>query len=154
MIYSTRLGFVFIVFVALVRPQVPVTILSIPSGAKVTANFEKIGVTPINNHLFTSGRYLFEVELDGYAKIVKSIDLYSAKHLEMEFRLNELFPVVFKSKISGLKFETGGQTWENRKAKLRMEAGRHSVKIYAGYMLVDSVSLVVNGPLNYVYDPR
>jgi len=153
-IYSTRLGFTFIVLVALVRPQVPVTILSIPSGAKVTANFEEIGVTPINNHLFTSGRYTLEVKLNGYAKIVKKINLYSAKHLEMEFRLNELFPVVFKSKISGLKFETGGQTWEKRKAKLRMEAGRHSIKIFAGNMLVDSVSLVITGPLNYIYDPR
>ncbi len=154
MIKSSNYLLLGIFVVAFTGAQVPVTILSIPAGANVTVDFNEIGVTPINNHEFTAGSYTFEVELDGYAKIIKTVDFHEAKHLEIEFRLNELLSVRFTSKIPDLKFETGGQTWEDRKVKLQMEAGQHRIIVYSGFMRIDSIIINVNSPMDFIYDPN
>ena len=133
--------------------QVPVTITSSPPGAKIKVNLEDIGTTPINNHMFMPGSYTIEVEVDGYAPIVKQIDLHQAQHLKMDFSLNQLYPVSFKSGIKGLEFKVSDQSWKSEKMKMIMEAGRHTIYVYSGNSQVDSIVLNVEGAMKYIYDP-
>ena len=99
------------------------------------------------------GSYTIEVEVDGYAPIVKQIDIHQAQHLEMDFSLNQLYPVSFKSGIKGLEFKVSDQSWKSEKMKMIMEAGRHTINVYSGNSQVDSIVLNVEGAMKYIYDP-
>lgn len=134
--------------------QTPVTITTVPTGVKVVMDGEKLGVSPINNQPISNAVHRFELKLENHALVAKSLEIHPARHLHLEFRLNPIHPVVFKSAVDGLSFSTGGFTWEGKKARLKMEAGRHRVYVSAGKILTDSLVINVSGPLEYKYDPR
>ena len=113
--------------------KVNVFIYSTPNDADVIIDGKILGKTPIENLDLAVGLHSFKLTKKNYVPIEKKLDIQPSKKVKMEFRLNRLNIIHFSSKEEGLKYVLDEEyEWWNKRIKLQLESGKHTLKVYKG----------------------
>lgn len=120
-------------------------IFSIPDEAELYIDGQLKGETPLGILSLSNGVHSFKLLKEGYAPLKKTLEIQSAKKANIEFRLNRLNVLHFKTKEDGLKFVMDDvHEWWNKKIKLNIEEGHHNLKVYKRGELLDDVTFDID----------
>jgi len=117
---------------------VKTSITSTPNIVEVIIDGRPQGETPIKSLDLTAGRHTFKLLAENFAPIEKVLDIQPSRKAKLEFRLNRLNTIRFKSKESGLKYVLNDDhEWWDKRIKLQVESGKHILKVYNKDELVE-----------------
>lgn len=125
--------------------NVIVDIYSTPNEAELVIDGNILGKTPIENFDLAVGLHSFKMVKKDYAPLEKKLDIQPSKKAKIEFRLNRLNIIHFKSNEDGLKYILNEEhEWWNKRIKLQVESGKHTLNVYSRGHLVDEKVLNIN----------
>jgi len=117
---------------------------STPEGAALIIDEEECGKTPISSKL-QPGIHTFKLIKDGYVPFVKELDIQPANNVSIDFRLDRLNTITFKTKEKGLKFILDeNYEWRAHKVKIQVESGKHLLQIYKNGELIEERTMNIN----------
>jgi len=128
-------------------------IFSTPDEAELYIDGQLKGETPLGILSLSSGEHSFKLLKEGYAPLKKTLDIQSAKKANIEFRMNRLNVLHFKTNEEGLKFVLDDEhEWWDRNIKFHVEMGKHILKVYKNGEIVDEQILNIewNGQYEYL----
>tara|TARA_B100001079_G_C16381221_1_gene502141 strand:+ start:1111 stop:1608 length:498 start_codon:yes stop_codon:yes gene_type:complete len=147
-----RFTFVFMILGNYLFAQVLLDVNAIPKGSTVLLNGDLIGETPIRSMKISPGNYSLDISAKDYAPVTHEFIVQDAKQVKMNFVLNPLYKIKFKSKDSGLTFELNNEhSWEDNKIKLILESGKHTLRVYDNGHLFDEQIIHINRNMEFVY---
>ncbi len=124
---------------------VKISIYCTPNEAELVIDGNLIGNTPIENLDLAVGLHSFKLAKKNYVPLEKKLDIQPSKKVKMEFRLNRLNIIHFKSNEDGLKYVLNGEhEWWNKRIKLQIESGKHTLNVYSRGDIVDEKVLNIN----------
>ena len=140
------------IFFINIFPQVSLNINTIPKKVSVKLDGNFIGVTPIKSSNILPGQHTFEIEKQGYAPIKYDMTVNPSKAVSLDFFMNPIYSVIFKTDHKGLIFELNDEhKWSEDKISLDLEAGDHQLRVYKIDQVVDEQTILVDQPLTFEY---
>jgi len=132
--------------------QTALNIESFPTGAVVKIDGREIGVTPVDSYQIPVGVHKFEIVKKGYAPVKKEIDVQDALSLQIQFRLNKLYDVVFITREKGLEFSLDEKHfWREPKVRFQIEEGKHLLQVFQADSLIDEQNLSIDHSTDILY---
>ncbi|NOZ03746.1 MAG: PEGA domain-containing protein [FCB group bacterium] len=132
--------------------QTALNIESYPNEAVVKIDGQKIGVTPVYSYQVPVGVHKFEIVKKGYAPVRKEIDVQKALSLQIQFRLNKLYEVVFKTREKELEFALDEKHyWREPKVRFAIEEGQHLLQVFQADSLIDEQKLTIDHSTEILY---
>ena len=134
------------------RTKVQLSINTIPEKVDVFLNGSLIGKTPILGQKIFSGNHIFEIRKDGFAPISYELNVNPSKSVNLDFFMNPIYNVKFKTDEVGLIFELNDDhRWTEDAIRLQLEAGDHQLRVYKLGEIVDEQIIVADQPLTFQY---
>ena len=134
------------------RTKVQLAINTIPEKVDVFLDGSPIGKTPILGHKILSGDHIFEIHKDGFAPISYELNVNPSKSVNLDFFMNPVYNVKFKTDEVGLIFELNDDhRWTEDAIRMQLEAGDHQLRVYKLGEIVDEQIIVADQPLTFQY---
>ena len=134
------------------RTKVQLTINTIPEKVDVFLDGSIIGKTPILGQKILSGDHIFEIRKDGFAPISYELNVNPSKSVNLDFFMNPVYNVKFKTDEVGLIFELNDDhRWTEDAIRMQLEAGDHQLRVYKLGEIVDEQIIVADQPLTFQY---
>lgn len=132
--------------------KVSLSINTIPEKVDVILDDVFIGKTPISGQNILSGDHIFEIRKDGFAPISYELNVNPSKSVNLDFFLNPIYNIKFKTNEAGLIFELNdNHRWTEDMIKMKLEAGNHQLRVYKLGEIIDEQIIVADQPLTFQY---
>ena len=132
--------------------KVSLSINTIPEKVDVFLDGSLIGKTPISGQKILSGDRIFEIRKDGFAPISYELNVNPSKSVNLDFFMNPVYNVKFKTDEVGLIFELNDDhRWTEDAIRMQLEAGDHQLRVYKLGEIVDEQIIVADQPLTFQY---
>ncbi len=132
--------------------KVSLSINTIPEKVDVFLDGSLIGKTPISGQKILSGGRIFEIRKDGFAPISYELNVNPSKSVNLDFFMNPIYNVKFKTDEVGLIFELNDvHRWTEDAIRMQLEAGDHQLRVYKLGEIVDEQIIVADQPLTFQY---
>jgi len=132
--------------------KVSLSINTIPEKVDVFLDGSLIGKAPILGQKILSGDRIFEIRKDGFAPISYELNVNPSKSINLDFFMNPIYNVKFKTDEVGLIFELNDDhRWTEDAIRLQLEAGDHQLRVYKLGEIVDEQIIVADQPLTFQY---
>ena len=132
--------------------NVELNINTIPENVEVYLDGKLIGKTPISGAKILSGNHTFDIQKDGFAPILYDLNVNASKSVNLDFFLNPVYNIKFKTNEPGLIFELNdNHRWTEDIIKMQLEAGDHQLRVYRLGEIIDEQIIVADQPLTFQY---
>ena len=132
--------------------KVSLSINTIPEKVDVFLDGSLIGKTPILGQKILSGDRIFEIRKEGFAPISYELNVNPSKSVNLDFFMNPVYNVKFKTDEVGLIFELNDDhRWKEDAIRMQLEAGDHQLRVYKLGEIVDEQIIVADQPLTFQY---
>ena len=132
--------------------NVELNINTIPENVEVYLDGKLIGKTPISGEKILSGNHTFDIQKDGFAPISYDLNVNASKSVNLDFFLNPVYNIKFKTNEPGLIFELNdNHRWTEDMIKMQLEAGDHQLRVYRLGEIIDEQIIVADQPLTFQY---
>ena len=134
------------------KTEVLLNINTIPERVEVSIDGKLIGKTPILGKKIISGFYTFEINKEGFAPISYELNVNPSKSVNLDFFMNPVYDIKFKTDEAGLIFELNDEhRWTEDAIKMKLEAGDHKLRVYRLGDIIDEQTIVADQPLTFQY---
>mgnify|MGYP001444254025 FL=1 len=135
-----------------VTPKVSLSINTIPENVEVSLDGNIIGSTPIAGKKISAGGHTFDIQKEGYAPISYDLIVNPSKSVSLDFFMNPVYDVKFKTDEVGLIFELNNtHRWTEDLIGMQLEAGDHHLRVYKLGEIIDEQVIVADQPLTFQY---
>ena len=135
-----------------VIPKVSLSINTIPENVEVSLDGNILGSTPISGKKISAGGHTFEIQKEGYAPISYDLSVNPSKSVSLDFFMNPVYDVRFKTDEVGLIFELNNtHRWTQDLIGMQLEAGDHHLRGYKLGEIIDEQDIVADQPLTFQY---
>ena len=135
-----------------VTPKVNLSINTIPENVEVSLDGNILGNTPIAGKKISAGGHTFEIQKEGYAPISYDLSVNPSKSVSLDFFMNPVYDVRFKTDEVGLIFELNNtHRWTEDLIRMQLEAGDHHLRVYKLGEIIDEQVIVADQPLTFQY---
>ena len=135
-----------------VIPKVSLSINTIPENVEVSLDGNILGSTPISGKKISAGGHTFEIQKEGYAPISYDLSVNPSKSVSLDFFMNPVYDVRFKTDEVGLIFELNNtHRWTEDLIRMQLEAGDHHLRVYKLGEIIDEQVIVADQPLTFQY---
>ena len=135
-----------------VTPKVSLSINTIPENVEVSIDGNILGSTPIYGKKISAGGHTFEIQKEGYAPISYDLIVNPSKSVSLDFFMNPVYDVKFKTDEVGLIFELNNtHRWTEDLIGMQLEAGDHHLRVYKLGEIIDEQVIVADQPLTFQY---
>ena len=135
-----------------VTPKVSLSINTIPENVEVSLDGNILGSTPIAGKKISAGGHTFEIQKEGYAPISYDLSVNPSKSVSLDFFMNPVYDVRFKTDEVGLIFELNNtHRWTEDLIRMQLEAGDHHLRVYKLGEIIDEQVIVADQPLTFQY---
>ena len=135
-----------------ISSKVSLSINTIPEKVDVFLDGSLIGKTPILGQKILSGDRIFEIRKDGFAPISYELNVNPSKSVNLDFFMNPVYNVKFKTDEVGLIFELNDDhRWTEDAIRMQLEAGDHQLRVYKLGKIVDEQIIIADQPLTFQY---
>ena len=135
-----------------VTPKVSLSINTIPENVEVSLDGNILGNTPIAGKKISAGGHTFEIQKEGYAPISYDLSVNPSKSVSLDFFMNPVYDVRFKTDEVGLIFELNNtHRWTEDLIRMQLEAGDHHLRVYKLGEIIDEQVIVADQPLTFQY---
>jgi len=135
-----------------VTPKVNLSINTIPENVEVSLDGNILGSTPIYGKKISAGGHTFEIQKEGYAPISYDLIVNPSKSVSLDFFMNPVYDVKFKTDEVGLIFELNNtHRWTEDLIGMQLEAGDHHLRVYKLGEIIDEQVIVADQPLTFQY---
>ena len=135
-----------------VTPKVSLSINTIPENVEVSLDGNILGSTPIAGKKISAGGHTFEIQKEGYAPISYDLSVNPSKSVSLDFFMNPVYDVKFKTDEVGLIFELNNtHRWTEDLIRMQLEAGDHHLRVYKFGEIIDEQVIVADQPLTFQY---
>ena len=135
-----------------VIPKVSLSINTIPENVEVSLDGNILGSTPISGKKISAGGHTFEIQKEGYAPISYDLIVNPSKSVSLDFFMNPVYDVRFKTDEVGLIFELNNtHRWTENLIGMQLEAGDHHLRVYKLGDIIDEQVIVADQPLTFQY---
>ena len=132
--------------------NVELNINTIPENVEVYLDGKMIGKTPILGAKILSGNHTFDIQKDGFAPLLYDLNVNASKSVNLDFFLNPVYNIKFKTNEPGLIFELNdNHRWTEDMIKMQLEAGDHQLRVYRLGEIIDEQIIVADQPLTFQY---
>ena len=132
--------------------NVELNINTIPENVEVYLDGKLIGKTPISGEKILSGNHTFDIQKNGFAPISYDLNVNASKSVNLDFFLNPVYNIKFKTNEPGLIFELNdNHRWTEDMIKMQLEAGGHRLRVYRLGEIIDEQIIVADQPLTFQY---
>ena len=132
--------------------NVELNVNTIPEKVEVHLDGKFIGKTPISGEKILSGDHTFDIQKDGFAPISYDLNVNASKSVNLDFFLNPVYNIKFKTNEPGLIFELNdNHRWTEDVIKMQLEAGDHQLRVYRLGEIIDEQIIVADQPLTFQY---
>ena len=132
--------------------QVKISVNTIPGKARVVLDGAVMGFSPITNERVSSGEHKFEIAKEGYAPLTYELIVNPAQAIHLDFFLNPIYMVYFKTKEVGLVFQLNNEhLWDQDEIRLELEAGEHFLRVFKLNEIIDEQIIFVDQPKKFSY---
>ena len=133
-------------------PKVKLSINTIPENVEVSLDGNIIGSTPIAGKKISAGGHTFDIQKEGYAPISYDLIVNPSKSVSLDFFMNPVYDVKFKTDEVGLIFELNNtHRWTENLIGMQLEAGDHHLRVYKLGEIIDEQVIVADQPLTFQY---
>ena len=137
---------------AVLRTEVFLNVNTIPERVEVFIDGSLIGKTPILGKKIISGFHTFEIKKEGFAPISYELNVNPSKTVNLDFFMNPVYDIKFKTDEVGLIFELNDDhRWTEDAIKMKLEAGDHKLRVYRLGDIIDEQTIVADQPLTFQY---
>jgi len=134
------------------KTEVLLNINTIPERVEVSIDGKLIGKTPILGEKIISGFHTFEINKEGFAPISYELNVNPSKSVNLDFFMNPVYDIKFKTDEVGLIFELNDDhRWTEDAIKMKLEAGDHKLRVYKLGEIIDKQTIVADQPLTFQY---
>ena len=134
------------------KTEVVLNINTIPERVEVSIDGKLIGKTPILGKKIISGFHIFEINKEGFAPISYELNVNPSKSVNLDFFMNPVYDIKFKTDEAGLIFELNDEhRWTEDAIKMKLEAGDHKLRVYRLGDIIDEQTIVADQPLTFQY---
>lgn len=134
------------------KTEVLLNINTIPERVEVSIDGKLIGKTPILGKKIISGFHTFEINKEGFAPISYELNVNPSKSVNLDFFMNPVYDIKFKTDEAGLIFELNDDhRWTEDAIKMKLEAGDHKLRVYRLGDIIDEQTIVADQPLTFQY---
>ena len=135
-----------------VTPKVSLSINTIPENVEVSLDGNILGSTPIAGKKISAGGHTFQIQKEGYAPISYDLSVNPSKSVSLDFFMNPVYDVRFKTDEVGLIFELNNtHRWTEDLIRMQLEAGDHHLRVYKLGEIIDEQVIVADQPLTFQY---
>ena len=135
-----------------VTPKVSLSINTIPENVEVSLDGNILGSTPIAGKKISAGGHTFQIQKEGYAPISYDLSVNPSKSVSLDFFMNPVYDVRFKTDEVGLIFELNNtHRWTEDLIGMQLEAGDHHLRVYKLGEIIDEQVIVADQPLTFQY---
>ena len=135
-----------------VTPKVSLSINTIPENVEVSLDGNILGSTPISGKKISAGGHTFQIQKEGYAPISYDLSVNPSKSVSLDFFMNPVYDVRFKTDEVGLIFELNNtHRWTEDLIGMQLEAGDHHLRVYKLGEIIDEQVIVADQPLTFQY---
>ena len=135
-----------------VTPKVSLSINTIPENVEVSIDGNIIGSTPIAGKKISAGGHTFQIQKEGYAPISYDLSVNPSKSVSLDFFMNPVYDVRFKTDEVGLIFELNNtHRWTEDLIRMQLEAGDHHLRVYKLGEIIYEQVIVADQPLTFQY---
>lgn len=132
--------------------NVELNVNTIPENVEVHLDGKFIGKTPISGKKILSGNHTFDIQKNGFAPISYDLNVNASKSVNLDFFLNPVYNIKFKTNEPGLIFELNdNHRWTEDMIKMQLEAGDHQLRVYRLGEIIDEQIIVADQPLTFQY---
>tara|TARA_B110000438_G_C15737548_1_gene616983 strand:+ start:835 stop:1311 length:477 start_codon:yes stop_codon:yes gene_type:complete len=132
--------------------QVKISITTIPAKARIVLDGIVMGNSPIINERVSPGEHKFEIVKEGYAPLKYELIVNPAQAIHLDFFLNPIYMVQFKTKEIGLVFQLNNEhLWDKDEIRLELEAGEHFLRVFKLGEIIDEQKIFVDKPKKFSY---
>ena len=133
-------------------PKVKLSINTIPENVEVSLDGNIIGSTPITGKKISAGGHTFDIQKEGYAPISYDLIVNPSKSVSLDFFMNPVYDVKFKTDEVGLIFELNNtHRWTENLIGMQLEAGDHHLRVYKLGEIIDEQVIVADQPITFQY---
>ena len=119
---------------------------------KKEGKYEPSGVIPNIGKKISAGNHTFQIQKDGYAPISYDINVNPSKSISLDFFMNPVYDIRFKTDEKGLIFELNDKhRWTEDMISMKLEAGDHHLRVYKLGEVIDEQIIVADQPLTFQY---
>ena len=134
------------------RTEVILNVNTIPERVEISIDGKLIGKTPILGKKVKSGLHTFEIKKEGFAPISYELNINPSKSISLDFFMNPVYDIKFKTDEVGLIFELNdGHRWTGEAMRMKLEAGDHRLRVYKLGEIIDEQTIVADQPLTFQY---
>jgi hypothetical protein len=139
------------VFLSL-KAQIKLDVNTIPNRVNVLLDGVNLGRSPIVNERIKPGLHKFEIKKSGFAPLSYELLVNPAQAVKLDFFLNPIYEVKFKTEEKGLIFEVNGEhRWDVPLVRLELEAGEHFLRVFKIGEIIDEQMITVDEPKRFNY---
>lgn len=132
--------------------QIKLDVNTIPNRVNVFLDGVNLGRSPIVNERIKPGLHKFEIKKKGFAPLSYDLLVNPAQAVKLDFFLNPIYEVKFKTEEKGLVFEVNGEhRWDVPLVRLELEAGDHSLRVFKIGEIIDEQIITVDEPKRFNY---
>ena len=133
-------------------PKVKLAVNTIPENVLISLDGNILGKTPIVGKKISAGSHTFQIQKDGYAPISYDINVNPSKSISLDFFMNPVYDIRFKTDEKGLIFELNDKhRWTEDMISMKLEAGDHHLRVYKLGEVIDEQIIVADQPLTFQY---
>jgi hypothetical protein len=111
-----------------------------------------LGESPIINERISPGIHKFEIIKKGFAPLNYELVVNPAQAVHLDFFMNPIYSVKFKTEETGLVFEINDEhQWSEDFIRLNLEAGDHSLRVFKLGEIIDEQIIHVDEPKKFIY---
>ena len=135
-----------------VMPKVKLSINTIPEKVEISLDGNILGETPIIGKKISPGEHTFNIQKDGYAPISYGLNVNPSKSISLDFFMNPVYDIKFKTKEVGLIFELNDtHRWTDNTISMQIEAGNHHLRVFKLGEIIDEQVIIADQPLTFQY---
>ena len=135
-----------------VMPKVKLSINTIPEKVEISLDGNILGETPIIGKKISPGEHTFNIQKDGYAPISYGLNVNPSKSISLDFFMNPVYDIKFKTEEVGLIFELNDtHRWTDNTISMQIEAGNHHLRVFKLGEIIDEQVIIADQPLTFQY---
>ena len=132
--------------------QIKLSVNTIPKRVEIFLDGNAIGKTPVKNGNISIGEHQFVIDEDGYAPLKYDLIVNSSEAVHLDFFLNPIYKVKFKTEENSLIFELNNEhQWGEKSIRLELEAGEHFLRVFKLGEIIDEQVIMVDEPKSFEY---
>lgn len=132
--------------------QIKLDVSTIPKRVDVYLDGVNLGTSPVLNERIKPGLHKFEIKKKGFAPLEYDLLVNPAQAIKLDFFLNPIYKIKFKTEEKGLVFELNGEhRWDVPFIRLELEAGDHFLRVFKIGEIIDEQTIRVDEPKRFNY---